>query len=482
MNLRADACVIGTGAGGAVAAAELAERGLDVVVLEQGPPRSAAQATGRPRDALPRFYRDGGQIATLGRPPLMLPLGHGSGGTTYVNSGTCFRTPQRLLDRWREEIGIELEDEHFERVEHALGVATVTPELAGKNAAIIRRGAERLGWSGGYLQRNARGCQGSGVCAFGCPTGAKQHAGEVYLPRAHDAGARIVTSAHAERIEHDHGRAVGVTATTATGPLHVHAPRVIVAAGAIHTPLLLARSGLGRSPALGRHLTLHPATAVWGVFDEDVDMSRGVPQSYYVDEFAQDGIVLEGIAGPPDYLAMAAPFAGDALRELMLGHRRVAQCGLMISDRSRGRVASVLGRPLVRYDLCAEDTATVHTGLQRLAELMWAAGATRVVLPLAGLPELRHEERHRLARHPVRPADLKLMGFHPLGTARAAADPAHGALDGDLALHGAQGIHVADGSAVPGPLGVNPQITIMALATRLADHVATHEEVHPCRS
>src|SRR6185437_15265651 len=106
--LRADACVIGTGAGGAVAAAELAERGLDVVVLEQGPPRSSADATGRPRDALPRFYRDGGQVATLGRPPLVLPLGHGTGGTTYVNSGTCFRTPPALLDRWRAEIGIEL--------------------------------------------------------------------------------------------------------------------------------------------------------------------------------------------------------------------------------------------------------------------------------------------------------------------------------------------------------------------------------------
>src|SRR4051794_14227662 len=178
MTLRADACVIGTGAGGAVAAAELAERGLDVVVLEQGGARSADDATGRPRDALPRFYRGGGQVATLGRPPLMLPLGQGTGGTTFVNSGTCFRTPTSVLARWRETIGIELTDAHFERVEEALDVSTVTPELAGRNAAIIRRGAERLGWSGGYLQRNARGCQGTGVCAFGCPTGAKQHVGE----------------------------------------------------------------------------------------------------------------------------------------------------------------------------------------------------------------------------------------------------------------------------------------------------------------
>jgi choline dehydrogenase-like flavoprotein len=479
MILRADACVIGTGAGGAVAAAELAEGGMDVVVLEQGGQRSTQDATGRPRDVLPRFYRDGGQVATLGRSPLMLPLGQGTGGTTFVNSGTCFRTPRALLDHWRATIGIDLEERHFERVEHALGVSTVTPELAGRNAAIIRRGAERLGWSGGYLQRNARGCQGTGVCAFGCPTGAKQHAGEVYLPRALEAGARLITNARVQRIEHNDGRATGVTAGRG---IRVQAPEVIVAAGAIHTPLLLAHSHLNHSPALGRNLTVHPATAVWGIFDEDVDMSRGVPQSYYVDEFAHEGFVLEGIAGPPDYLAMSAPFAGDELRELMLAHRKVAQCGLMISDRARGRVASVLGRPIVRYDLHPQDVTTVHTGLRRLSELMWAAGAKCVLLPVARLTRVHRADHHRLDDIDLRAGDLKLMGFHPLGTARAAAHATDGVVDRNLRVHGTRGIHAADSSAVPGPLGVNPQITIMALATRLAEHLTTAEEVAASRS
>jgi len=481
--LHADACVIGSGAGGAVAAAELAEGGMRVVVLEEGPRRGAGDATGRPRDTLPRLYRDGGQVATIGRPPIMLPLGRGTGGTTFVNSGTCFRTPPAVLDRWSGEHGIDgLTDACFERVERAIGVAEVAPALAGPNAALLRRGAERLGWSGGYLRRNARGCQGSGVCAFGCPTGAKQHVGEVYLPRARAAGATLVTGARAERVLVRGGRAAGVEAATADGRLEVRADTVVVAAGAVHTPLLLARSGLGgASGALGRHLTVHPATAVWGVFDEPVDMSRGVPQSYYVDEFAPEGFVLEGIAGPPDYLAMAAPFAGDRLRELMLGHRHVGQCGMMISDHSRGRVASVLGRPVVRYDLDARDAATVHAGLLRLAELMWAAGARRVVLPVARLGELRDGDSEPLRSLDLRARDLKLMGFHPLGTARAHRDPARGVVDGALAVHGVRGVHVADGAAVPGPLGVNPQITIMALATRLAHHLLG-AEVPACRS
>ncbi len=474
VTVRADVCVIGAGAGGAVVAKELAEGGTSVVVLEEGGEHPAATLTGRPRDMMARLYRDGGQVATLGRPPIVLPLGRGLGGTTLVNSGTCFRTPDRVLERWRADFGLEALTAGalapvFDRVERTLGVAEVAPELAGANAALTRRGAERLGWSGGYLRRNARGCQGSGVCAFGCPTGAKQHAGEAYLAPARAAGARTYTGALAQRIRMRGDRAVAVEARTAQGRLTVEADAVVVAAGTIHTPLLLGASRLGaRSGELGRNLSLHPASAVWGLFDEEVDMVRGVPQSYFVDEFAADGIMLEGIAGPPDYLALAAPFSGDRHRELMLRYRHVGQCGMMVSDRSRGRVRGRPGAPLIRYDLCRADVATVHAALVRLVELMAAAGASTVYLPLARMPELPGADPAPLRALDVRRGDLKLMAFHPLGTARAHADPDRGVVDGDLRLHGAENVYVADGSAVPSALGVNPQITIMALATRLA--------------
>jgi glycine/D-amino acid oxidase-like deaminating enzyme len=331
--VRADVCVIGAGAGGAVVAKELAEGGVGVVVLEEGGEHPAGTLTGRPRDMMARLYRDGGQVATLGRPPIVLPLGRGIGGTTLVNSGTCFRTPDRVLARWRAEFGLDALTPDalgpvFDRVEETLGVAPVPPELAGANAALTRRGAERLGWSGGYLRRNARGCQGSGVCAFGCPTGAKQHAGDAYIAPARAAGARTCTGVRAERLVMRGARAVAVEARTAEGRrLMVQADTIVVAAGTIHTPLLLGASRLGgRSGQLGRNLSLHPASAVWGLFDERVDMVHGVPQSYFVDEFAAGGIMLEGIAGPPDYLALAAPFTGDRHRELMLRYRHVGQC------------------------------------------------------------------------------------------------------------------------------------------------------------
>jgi choline dehydrogenase-like flavoprotein len=502
-RIEADVCVIGAGAGGAVAAAELAEGGMNVVVLEEGHWHNPDTFTARPPGMLAQLYRDGGQTMTLGAPPILLPLGSGLGGTTLINSGTCFRTPPRVLDRWAREFGLDVSEESlracFERVERALSVSEVTPELAGANAAVARRGAERLGWSHGYLRRNARGCVGSGVCAFGCPTSAKQHTGITYIPRAERAGARIVTGARVEQVlvesgapthslacalqgAHTHRAgppaasgdwatsgvratsgmptARGVRARMASGAtVEVRAPIVIVATGTIHTPLLLARSGLGGSSGqLGQNLSLHPATAVFARMEEIVDMARGVPQSFYVDEFAGEGIIFEGVAGPPAYAAMSLPLTGARHAQAMADYRHLAQFGVMVSDSSRGSVRALAGRPLIRYDLTDADLHRFRTGIARMRELFDAAGAREIYLPL---PDGVSPERARLR-------DLKLMAFHPLGTARADARPTHGVIDGELAVHGVRGVYVADGSAVPSSLGVNPQITIMALATRLA--------------
>ena len=475
-----DACVIGSGAGGAPVAKELAEGGMRVAILEEGEWWDTDQFTARPRDMMPRLYRDAGQVATVGVPPIVLPLGRGVGGTTMVNSGTCFRTPTHVLERWRRERGLEaLTDAalepHFERVERELSVAEVPPELAGRNAEVVRRGASALGLSGGYLRRNARGCVGSGVCAYGCPTGAKQHVGITYIPRAWAAGATLFTGVRAERLERSGRRVTGVVARAAGGgSLRVRCDHVIVACGTIHTPLLLTRQGLGReSGQLGRNLSIHPATAVRALFDERIDSWDGVPQSYYVDQYATEGIMLEGIAGPPDHTAMSTPRSGSEHRELMLHAGHLAQFGVMVSDTSRGRVRALPGRagPLIRYDLNATDAGRFKRGMEALADIYWAAGAREVVVPVAGVPTLRGGDSTALRAARVRPRDLTLMAFHPLGTARAGADPARSVVDGDLAVHGLSGLHVCDGSVVPSALGVNPQMTIMALSTRLACHL-----------
>lgn len=477
VHVRADAVVVGTGAGGAAAANELAQAGLRVVMLEAGELLDPREFTARPRDLMPRFYGEGGQLVTLGNAPVALPHGRAVGGTTTLNSATCFRTPPAVLADWRARLGLDLGDldPFFRRAERILNVCPVPREVAGRNAHIMERGAQRLGWSGEYLHRAARGCVGSGTCAWGCPTNGKQHAGNTFVPRAWDAGAVTMTGCRAERVVIEGGRARGVLGRTSGGArVRVSAGHVVVACGTIQTPLLLRRSGVDR-PWLGDNLSLHPCSGVWGEFEDPVDMAAGVPQAYGVDEFAGERIMIEGWTVTPDMLAISLP-PGAEHRRLMLRYRHLAQAGLMIRDRSRGSVRGLGRKPLVRYHLGRDDLRALVRGIAHTAELELAAGATTVHVPIRGIAPLRTPaDAARLHAATPRARDLDLSAFHPLGTARAAADPRRGVLDSRFAVHGIPNLLVADGAAVPSALGVNPQLTIMALAMRAAFAVLDRE-------
>src|SRR3954454_12381624 len=377
-------------------------------------------------------------------------------------------------------------DPYFRRVEREIHVAQVPADLAGKNALVFKRGADALGWAGDFLFRNASGCVGSGVCAFGCPTASKLHMGLTYVPRAWDAGAISYTECRAERLDIADGRVRAVEAKTAAGArLRVGCDNAIAACAALFTPLFLKKNHLGAaSGELGNNLALHPATAVRARFAEEIYMARGVPQSYYVDEFCDEGIMFEGAAGPPDYAAMSFPFSREQHRELMLDYLHIAQFGLMVSDTSRGSVGTLPGGALrMSYDLNHEDLRTFKRGIELLCECYWAAGAAGVSPPIEGIRVLRDGDLDPVRRHDLRPHELTLMAFHPMGTARADARPAHGVVDGDLKLHGVDGIYVSDASVLPSSLGVNPQETVMALATRLAYGLlgkpAPVDEPHP---
>ena len=477
-RVRADACVIGTGAGGAPVAKELAEGGMKVVMLEDGEHFTTDDFTARPRDMTSLLYHSAGQVTTIGNAPIVLPLGRAVGGSTLINSGTSFRTPPAVLAMWGERFGLEELspdelDPFFRRVERIQNVVQVPERFAGNNALVIKRGAERLGWHGDFIYRNARGCVGSGVCNWGCPTSGKQHTGLTYVPLAWNAGATTFTGCRARRLVTAGGRVRSVEASTAGGGrLRLECDHVVVACGAIGTPLFLRGQELDLdSNELGRNLSIHPATGVRAEFDEDINMAEGVPQSYFIDEFADEGIMFEGAAGPPDYAAMSFPFSGERHRDVMLRYRNQSQFGIMVSDTSRGSVARRGSLVQIRYDLNREDTATFKRAIERLCELYWAAGAKVVYPPIEGIAELRDGDLQPIRERDLVPRALTLLGFHPLGTARADARPGHGVVDGDLKVRGTENVYVADGSVVPSSLGVNPQITIMTLATRLAFHL-----------
>ncbi|MBI5477946.1 MAG: GMC family oxidoreductase N-terminal domain-containing protein, partial [Deltaproteobacteria bacterium] len=214
-EVEADVVVVGTGAGGAVAAKELAEAGLATVMLEEGRYFTRADFTGRPVEMQFKLYRDGAATFTYGNVGIPVAMGMTVGGTTTVNSGTCYRVPEWVLRRWRHDFGLlEFSPEalapYYERVERAIDVAPGDPKHLGGCARVIARGADTLGYRHRPLQRNARDCDGQGFCCFGCPTDAKRSTNLSYVPLALRAGANLYTECRAERILTAGGRAVGV--------------------------------------------------------------------------------------------------------------------------------------------------------------------------------------------------------------------------------------------------------------------------------
>ncbi|HVV85393.1 MAG TPA: GMC family oxidoreductase [Kofleriaceae bacterium] len=479
-SLACDVVVIGTGAGGAVVAKELAEAGVAVVMIEEGDYFERKDFADRPFAMQRKLYRAAGATFSIGNVTIPIPLGKTVGGTTTINSGTCFRTPDAVLRRWRDDHGLadlspEAMGPYFERVERVLQPGPTPPEHLGGCAQVVIRGADRLGYSHRPLRRNAPACDGQGVCCFGCPTDAKRSTNVSYVPMALRAGAELYTGARVTRLVFDRGRAVGVVARSSGGrTLTVHAPAVVVACGSLLTPVLLMRNQVAdRSGQLGRNLSIHPALGLLGEMEERVESWKGVPQSYSIDEFADQGILMEGAATPLEYTASEMSQIGPRLIELAEGYDRVASFGFMVSDTSRGSVRLVRGRPVVTYNLGDPDVARIKRGAELLARVFFAAGARSVITPVHGFDELRGPaDVDRLARARLRAADFSLSAYHPLGTARMGRDPASSVIGPDHQVHGAPGLYVVDGAAVPTALGVNPQVTIMALATRAADLLA----------
>ena len=479
----ADACVVGSGAGGAVVAYELARAGLRVVVLEEGGYFTQTDFTGPPMERVQRFYRNGGATMALGRPTIPVPLGKCVGGTTVVNSGTCFRTPERVLGEWASEHGVADADAatmapYFEQVERMIGVRPVPWEIIGRNAEVFDRGVRALGLRGEPIRRNIVGCRGCGECAFGCPSDAKQAMHLTYRPAACAAGARLYARCRVERVGIERGRGAGVEAALlerdgdqVRGRLRVRAPLVVVAAGAIHTPGLLARSGV-RHPALGRNLRIHPAVGVAGYFTEELLAWRGTLQSYLVDRLQEShGVMIEVTNPVPGVSAAALPGVGMALKEGLARFRRAAAAGLFVSDTGSGRVRRLPGgrEPLVTYRLAPPDARALCEGIALVAEIFFAAGAESVYTGVAGMPEIRRpHEAAALREGRFGPATLQPTGFHPMGTARMGGDPARSVTDSWGAVRGTRGLYVADASLFPTCVGVNPQVSIMAFAARIA--------------
>jgi len=483
-SFSADVLVVGTGAGGAVVGTELAESGHDVLFVEEGSWISTDSFNPYTTESIPRLYRDGAATVIFGNPPIPYVEGRCVGGSTTINGGMAYRPPERVLDEWSEispDLGAKALGPLFERVEKRVRVSPQLPESLGEDNRIMREGARKMGWSYTVNQRNQEACVGANNCGFGCPTGAKQSTLVSYMPRAMAAGARCLTELRVERLLIEGGRAVGVVAravdprTRRPGPeVRVRARAVVVACGAVQTPFLLLQHGLGRpSRQLGKNFLCHPNAKVVAIYPHDVRGWRGVSQSAQIRHFHDDGILMAENFVTPSVLGAYLPVHGDRAWELMQRYNQMVVSGVLVEDSSSGTVSrSMLGAPIPRYDITPLDHRRFLRGVKLLAEMHFAMGAESVLLPFFNQHEAHSvDELSKIDELQRDPSTLELFTPHLMGTARMGARPESSVVDLSGRVWDLPGLYVADASLFPTAIGVNPQITIMALATRVAERI-----------
>jgi choline dehydrogenase-like flavoprotein len=491
MSLDCDVVVVGSGAGGGVVAGVCAAAGHSVVVLDKGPNPGSRDLTQIEGDMLSSLYLDGGLLMTQsGSMPIL--AGSCMGGGTVINYTTSFPLPPPVREEWDRHAGLSLFSsgrfaESLERVAARIDVGTrwTTP---GKRDEILERGCRALGWHVDVMPRNVTDCVEGvecGFCGYGCRHGAKNSTARTYLRDAVAAGARLIPGCEVGRVLSEGGRATGVSAQ-ATGPdgtpcrVTVHARVVVVAAGGVYTPAVLARSGLANQ-AVGRGLRLQPATALMGVFPERVEPWTGSIQTRYSDQFADqhDGYGAKFETAPAHFALAASAFGWDSARQFKedvarLGH--LGLVGVLLRDRDPGRVAVGRdGRPRVQYEVSRFDAAHVRNAMLGAAQLLAAAGAEEIftlqtppVRSRPGAPGWLDRFAAAADGRGYRYVRLSYISFHQLGSAAMGVDPARSVVGETGESHDLKGLYVADGSAFPASSGVNPMLTIMALA----DHVA----------
>ncbi len=491
-TLSCDVVVVGSGAGGGVVAGELTAAGKDVIVLEKGGYRNEADFTHQEGDALATMYDAGGLLATrdLG---LVVLQGSTLGGGTVINYTTSFATPDAVRGEWARVHGLR----HFESAEYTRALAAVAARLdvntdharpSGRDQILIR-GLERLHWHHGLLPRDVRGCSqddSCGYCGMGCRRAAKQSTLITYLQDAAAGGARIVVDCDVRRVVTAAGSATGVEARVGRHTLTVRAKTVVVAAGSVHSPALLFRSGV-RLPALGRHLALHPASAVLAQMPEEVRPWTGTVQAHYSDQFADldhgYGFKFETAPVHPSLLALAAPWesaAGHRARMAQLPHTGLV--GILLRDRFGGRVTVDRGgAAVVDYRLSRYDRAHMRRAIAGAAELLEAAGARDIWVPLErdvsyrpGSTAARENWLRRVDAAGWGPNELLLVTFHQMASCRMGTDAAASVVDPEHRVWGTRGLYVADASTFPSASGVNPMLTVMAMAHRAAAVMVTH--------
>jgi choline dehydrogenase-like flavoprotein len=472
--------VVGSGAGGAVTALELASAGLDVCILEKGRRRSLAEYGRGSVEAMRTIYKRRGMSPILGRVPMGYVEGCCVGGSTEINSGFWHRTPREVLLRWQAQFdlahaSVDELTPHFEAAEKALGV-TLYGKARPRSTEVFKRGIDAMGWAAQEVPRAAPGCESTNQCAAGCPKGAKQGMSQSVIPRAEAAGARLLTGCDVRLLVTEKDRVIGVVAEldregAQRELVRIDAEHVFVCAGPTETPALLRRSRIRHH--VGDSLRVHPMLKMAAVFPERIDAHESVLPLLQVKEFWPE-ISLGGGFFTAGHLALVLSDNWLDTASQMDRYRNMATYYVAIRGSGKGSVRNSRlgdGSPIVRYELSEEDVIHLSKGMARLATLLLAAGATEVFPSVQGLPRIKTEvEAIRWLDERLHRSSLSLTTVHAFSSCPIGERAARCAADSFGKVHRFRNLYVNDASMLPDSPGVNPQGTIMALARRNALH------------
>lgn len=489
-----DVVVVGSGPSGAVAAYELATAGHDVILVEEGPPFTVRDFELDGNLSMTRTMREGGLRMTRGTTmPTMQAIALGGG--SLVNSAICVRPPDSVFDRWATRFDLERTDRatldpHYDAIAEFLGIGPTPDAVQGPRNLLFRDACEAMGVSSEPIDRNVRGCRGSGECFTGCRSRAKQSMDVSYVPAAIRAGARVFTSLQVQQVRRSGRRTTGVSGQVvapfsqgrASGRSHrfrIDARAVVLAAGCTATPVLLKQSDdlANASGQVGENLQFHPGVAIAGVFPEPTTPQFGATQGYQSLAFLDEGFKLETLWAPPPLLAIRFPGLGEDLQARFAELPQVAVWDAIASaNRSLGRVRTRFRSldPVLEWRLHPDDAVILRRALHVIAQLFFAAGAEKILPGVNGLPDVitRVEDAAVLDSQAVKPRNLVMGGNHVFCTTRMHGDPRRGVVDEDGRCHDLENLYIADTGIFPQCPSVNPMFTGMALARRQAQVLA----------
>lgn len=489
--LYTDVVIVGSGAGGGVVAGELSAAGWDVVVLEKGHFHVETDFDGHELTSTERMFENKGLLTTtdLG---INILAGSTLGGGTTINWSASLRTPDNVLQEWAQVYQVRgFTDEVYQNAMDTVSarLSINTECAANRQNSILEIGAQRLGYTTEIIPRNTNNsdCQDCGFCNFGCQYGGKQSTLRTYLQDTFDRGGRIIVQAHVNRVLIENGRAVGIegTVTDDDGLQHkltVMAKVVVAAAGSIHTPALLMRSGL-RNEHIGRNLHLHPVSVTYGIYDEPVRGWQGAIMSRIVNRFKNldgkgYGVALETAPIHPGIGALSLSWeSGRQHKDIMRHVDHLSNIIIITRDTYGGQIKlNKHGQPLIDYRLSDYDAAHLMRGILESIRVHHAAGAVHIGAPFA-IPlswqtgDNLDDFLYTVGRKPIQPNDIVLFSAHQMSSCRMGGSPMRGALDPTGQTYEVQGLYVADGSVLPTASGVNPMLTIMSVAHVIAGHI-----------